>query len=330
MPSGYFCLMKGRRVVKYAYLQSGVDLSGYGYEILSAIFKDTILQWVDKQIAYNQKLYGIKAPSPNFSLTWIKKTAANKSWENSDFYKYSYEYNINTGVLRVYSYGDLFLTIYKKDYEKYLFFFEHASNLIPYFQYDSDLMEYNYKTNIQNVIRKSSLEELEHILPLSKKERLELEDGHSTLSGHHIGSSDYLSSYIYSKKLRTSNYQEIGTRGFRKSVPFIVEKPYRNNTWNILVQLPYIQIPIASSFKSEKKAVAYLRDLIRRVPLSELFRFVEICDTLEYMYIHQNHHYEEMKLFLSSLEESFQNEPWYTPADHFTVKEIRQIYSLFT
>ena len=81
MTRGYICLIDGKKVTKYAYLQSDAYLDFYGVEILQAIMDNRIDAWMDKQIAYNHTCYGADEPSPHFTIDWIKRTKNNQDWE---------------------------------------------------------------------------------------------------------------------------------------------------------------------------------------------------------------------------------------------------------
>lgn len=327
MTRGYICLTDGKKVTKYAYLQSDAYLDFYGVKILQAIMENRIDAWMDKQIAYNHECYGVDEPSPYFTIDWIKKTKNNQDWERADFYSYTYEYNLKTGTLKVYTSGDLSVTVKRDEYEKYLFYFENASAISHYLRYDPEIMEYDLKKPIKTIIKNSSLEELQQFFEESKKERLEVENAHRVLAGHFRGSNVYESSFVYSKDFRTSDYYHSSKRGYNKKVPFIVEKPYMSTKWNILVQLPYIRVSVASGFSSEKKAVEHIRSIIKQVGVDKLLRFGEVSNTLSRFY--KENKYDELSEYISHLEELYTKEPWYTPAGEFTTEKIRRHYKMY-
>lgn len=324
MTRGYICLIDGKKVTKYAYLQSDAYLDFYGVEILQAIMDNRIDAWMDKQIAYNHTCYGADEPSPHFTIDWIKRTKNNQDWERSDFYSYTYEYSLKTGTLKVYTSGDLYVTVKREEYEKYLFYFKNDSAISHYLHYNPETMEYDYKKPIKKIIKNSSLEDLQQFFEESKKERLELENAHRVLAGHFRTLSDYESCYVYSKNFLTSDYYHSDKRGYQKKVPFIVEKPYRSTKWDVLVQLPYIRVPVASGFSSEKKAVEHIRSIIKQVGVDKLLRFGEVSNTLSCFY--KENRYDELQEYISQLEESYQKSPWYIPGGSFTPKEIRNHY----
>lgn len=324
MTRGYVCITNSGKVVKYAFLESDAYLEGYGIKILRAITGGYIDAWIDKQIAYNHACYGAYHPSPSFTIDWIKRTKNNQNWERANFPSYSYEYNLKSGTLKVYTSGDLNVTVRKEEYEKYSFYFKNASAISHFLRYNPENMEYDYKKSVKNIVQKSSLEELKQIFELSKKERLELENNHRVLSGHFRTLSDYESCYVYSKNFRTSDYYHSDKRGYLKKVPFIIEKPYRNNKWNVLVQLPYTRITVASGFSSEKEAVECIRSIIKGVGVDKLLHFGEISNTLSRFY--KENKRAELKEFISHLEDLFEEKPWYTPAGKFTAEEIKNHY----
>lgn len=322
--NGYVCLTRnGETVSKYAYLESNAYLKGYGVDILQAIMDNCIDAWMDKQIDFIHENLSEDIPSPNFTIDWIKRTKYNQDWKSTDFCPYTYEYHLETGTLHVYTNGELYLTVEKVEYEKYLFYFKNASAISDYLRYSPETMKYDCQKNVNNIIKNSRLEDLKEFFEASKMERLVLEDGHCALDGHFNGPTDYESCYVYSKKFRTSDYYSNG-RGCRKEVPFMVEKPRMENKWNVLVMLPYTRALIASGFASEDEAVAYIRSIIKEMGVDKLLRFGEILERLTWLY--EQERYIELSDYISNLEEMYQTSPWYTPAGKFTAEEIKTYY----
>lgn len=319
---GYVCLTRnGKTFSKCAYLESNAYLKGYGVLILQAVMENRIDTWVDQQIDFIHENLSKNIPSPYFTMDLFKRTKY--SPYGTEFCPYNYEYNLETGTLTVYANGELYLTVKKGEYEKYLFYFKNSSAISDYLRYNPKTMDYDYRKNVNRIIKKSSLEELQYFFELAQKERLELENCHRALAGHFNGPTEYESSYVYSKRFRTSEYFSAG-RGCRKEVPFLVEKPCMNDKWNVLVELPYARILIASGFSSEKKAVEHIRSTIKNIGVEKLLRFGEVLEKLTWFY--EQNKYAELKDYISHLEKMYRENPWYTPDDRFTAEEIQSYY----
>ena len=302
MTRGYVCIVEGTKILKVAYLESDAYLKYYGKNILVSITNGTIDEWMENQIHYNHEIYGNEEPDKNFSLDWIRKGKNNKDWRISDFVEYGYLYNIKTNILKVYYCGKLLYTIKNEEFEKYLYFFENDWAISTYLSYDKEKMNYDY-TKVPSLIKKASMSDLELYEVLSHDVRMELDDTHSCLPGH----DPSFEHYVYKKFFTTSRFLKSG-----EGICFICEKRYKK--WDVLVQLPYVRVTLATSFSSEKKAVEFIRQEIRKVGIDKLLRFVKICDFLE---IHMPF----------DLETEWEKEPWYTPSGYFTVKDIKRNYT---
>lgn len=311
MTIGYVCVVNGTKIKKVAYLQSDAYLSCYGLEILQAITNDAINAWMDKQIAYNHECYGRTEPSPRFSLLWIKRGKENKDWDRYDFSEYGYLYNEKDGSLKVYSYGDLVLTVREEDREKYLYYFQYSNQIDGWLRYDAEKLDDNYKKSIKKLIKDASIETLKEWVEEAAKPRLELSDVHCLCAGHTM---EYP---IYQKSLRrTDNYA--------RSVKFIVAKSRFSKKWEVMVQLPYCRAVVQRNFSSESKATDFIRSLAKANP-QKLMRMAEICMQIENAYC--NNEYDTLRSIVGSIDEIWEEEPWYTPNGSFTPQQIKNNYA---
>lgn len=311
MTRGYVCVVNGTKIKKVAYLQSDAYLSCYGLKILQAIKDGTIDTWMDKQIAYNHECYGSSEPSPQFSLLWFRKGKENKDWDKYDFVEYGYLYNEKDGSLKVYSCGNLVLAVSQEDREKYLYYFQHYSQIDSWLRYDEEKLDENYKKPIKNLVKEASIEMLKEWVEESEKPRLELSDTHCLCAGHTM---EYP---IYQKLLRMSN-------DYGKTVKFIVAKDRFSKKWEVMVQLPYCRAVIQRNFSSESKATDFIRSLAKANP-QKLMRMAEICIQIDNAYI--NNERDTLRGIMRSLDEMWEEEPWYTPNGSFTPQQIKNNYA---
>ena len=169
MTRGYVCVVEGRKVAKYAYLNSDAYLSGYGLEILQSVTNGTLDEWLENQIQNNHMMYGDKEPDPRFSLNWIRKSKETKEWRDSDYCEYGYIYIPKTGVLKVYNYGKLLCVITPECRDKYLYYFDREVKLLSAICYDDSKLALDFEREKPFIksIAQMSLHELEKYDELS-------------------------------------------------------------------------------------------------------------------------------------------------------------------
>ncbi len=124
-------------------------------------------------------------------------------------------------------------------------------------------MDYDYDKPLGSIIADASIEDMKNYFEKGNAPRLELSDYHFTVVGHSPETPHYL------KRFRVSTNPLY-------SIDFIVTKEM-NDTWNILVELPYSRSNVANGFSSEEAAVRYLRSFIRKKIKKNLY------DTLRLM-----------------------------------------------
>ena len=313
MTRGYAVLANGKEIKKVAYLMSDACLSGYGLKILKALSENKAGEWFDSQISYNHECYVDSEADKKFTLDWIRpsKRTREEKWKSSYFMEYGYLVNARTGELKVYNYGKLIHTVKRDDYGKYLYYFENNFEIDAVICYDSEKMDYNWNKSLKSHIADASLEELKELRAKADMERNELSDTHLIMPGHSINRP------VYGKRYRTSKD--------RREVMFITEKDRWSRKWSVLIQLPYIRVPIQNGFSSEKKAVECIRKIIRKVGSGKLKRFAEISERVTELY--KNNRHSELKEVLDRLQTEWDKNPWYIPGGYFTVEQIRREYS---
>mgnify|MGYP001025779280 CR=1 FL=1 len=307
MPSGYFCIVNEKKVEKAVYLNNDADISCYGFEILKAIIDNKLNEWVRKTKGYTPQ-FGTSVSA--FSLDWIRMNPNVKKdqYDKYDFYENGYIYNSKTGMLKVYIYGELIYSIPENERKKYLYFFKYADTITPYLCYNPEKMDYDYDKPLGSIIADASIEDMKNYFEKGNAPRLELSDYHFTVVGHFPETPHYL------KRFRVSTNPLY-------SIDFIVTKEM-NDTWNILVELPYSRSNVANGFSSEEAAVRYLRSFIRKNK-EELIRYIEIDAMYSYWYLTANMDF--IGIF-NTLDEEWKKAPWYTFNDAFSVNAIKEKY----
>ena len=308
MPSGYFCIVNGKKVEKAVYLNSDAYLSGNGFEILKSIIDSKLKEWIRETEEYTSQ-FG--TPVSAFSLDWIRKNS-NVKMDKYDFYEYGYIYNSKTGMLKVYNFGKLIYSIPKNEREKYLYFFKYADEIGSYLCYNPEKMDYNYNKPLKSIIANASIDELKEYVEKGNAPRMELSNYHSIVVGHSTEAPHYLKKFTVSNKpWRSAN--------------FIVAKPYVRSTWEILIQLPYIRSYVATGFPTEAAAVKRLRAIISDNK-ERLIRYMDISD----MYRNWQHQKNtDLESVFAMLDEEWEKAPWYTFGSSFSVSTIKANYRRF-
>ena len=312
MTRGYACLIDGKEVKKVAYLQGDAYVRGYGLKILKAVCDDKLEDWFDKQVHYNHECYGNNEPDPNFSLNWIRKSPETKGWLPYDFCEYGYVYNVRTGELKIYHYGSLLCVVKKEERDKFLFAFEHDSEIESGYFYNAESMSYNFKNwerRFRKLVEESSVAELQGYVDACKVPRPILGDSHLVLPGY----SD--NHPVYGKPFHVDG--EVEEHG---EVMFICEKQAWSSKWDVLIQLPCVRAYIAHDFASEKKAVDYIRIYIRKVGTDKLVRFAQISDMYKEAV---KGGYNKTRDFSEQLQQEWDKESWVAPGGGFTVRDIQ-------
>ena len=314
MTSGYVCVLTGSKVDKVAYLSSDAYLSWYGLAILEAITKNNLDKYLDGIIEDIRAKYSKDYnPCDGFCLDWIRESKSSRSngFTRKDYEEYGYIVEAKTGILKVYKVGKLIFTVRPEEREKYLYYFEHYSEIDAFLCYDASKLTYDWRKSPKNAVKEASLTQLKEWVELSSEERDVLDDTHFLLRGSSTENP------IYGKSYGTSKMMEL--------VQFFVYKPYLSNKWGIMVQLPFEKAVIRKEFSSEKKAVEEIRNIIRKTDRAAFRKFAELSDKLVNAY--KNSHFEELRTLLDELETIYDEQPWFLSESEFSIEKIRKHYS---
>ena len=298
MTRGYLCIVEKGEVKSVCFLSSDAYLSYYGLEILEAVIRGDIEQYVS-DMRKNTASYGKKGdPCRGFMIEWI-----NGNKDESE--EKGYIYDSKTGVLKAYERGSLLYTVKPEERERYKYIFANDCKLETVLSYDAEKMSYHFES-VKNAkrIAKMTDSELEYIVAKYDEERLELDDTHCVMPGHYVGHE------VYRKLFRSSDCK-------RNPLEFIVEHCF--GRWCVLLQTPFGRYRIiAKDFGSEAGAVKAIRELIRTIDTEKFFRLSQLFS--EYKEAKGDEEKEEA--LINSLKERWEKEPWYTGGGNITVNSI--------
>ncbi|MBE6021900.1 MAG: hypothetical protein E7231_01550 [Cellulosilyticum sp.] len=317
MTRGYVCITKGKNeIVNVAYLSSDAYLSWYGLQILKAIENATVNHginaWVENQRNKNIACNGNDNDCKNFALNWIKPDRMSRSIDDWTYAEYGYIYDSSNYYLKVYHYGKLLLTVDTDNLEeinKYLYLFEKETEIYRAISYDEDLLD--DVIDFSKAIKIAAKEDLsalkQHVADYERLERIYLDDTHCIAPGHRNDRQ------VYQKRLSSTSSDN--------TLKFIIEhdcSEYYNNGWQVLIQTPFVRIPIAiagkSRFSSEKALMKNLRLFVKE-NANKLFRLACIMD----MYIAQYKDNGDIKgLFLDKLDTAWDEQPWFVYQGYMT------------
>ena len=311
MTSGYVCEVVDTKVERVAFLPADAGLSWYGIRILDAIAEGVISEWIN-----TKKAESTRDITEGFNLSWVRHTKDNRDWNRSDFAEYGYVYNRKAHKLSIYHYGTLVCIVKPQEaeeYAKYHYYFGHYNEIESILRYNCKTMSYDYKKSLKSRITEASLSQLMEWVDQAAEPRAELEDLHCIMPGH----APERAVYVYGKNFSVSNVP-------MRHIWFICEKPFMENKWDVLIQLPYKRVCIARKLSSERAAVNELRRIIRSVDIKRLIRFEEINDLIT-----TADRLNQLQEVLPILDKEWE-QPWFTPNGQFSPQEIRKHYSYFS
>ena len=265
MTRGYACIINDKEIKRVAYLPSDAYLSGYGLEILKKIIAGKLDEWFTTQIKYNQEVYIGTEPDPKFQLNWIKKDKESRSYDDWNYSEYGYIFDEKTGVLKVYHRGDILYTVKLDEYEKYAYFFENDGAVEDALTYDPEKLSFGdcYSSAVRKKIAGMSIEELKVVVKKAKTMPMPvLDDYHCVAAGHSFDRP------VYIKRFRSNG----------KELEFIAERSRWSKKWLVLIQTPFIRVPILEDFGSETGAVKAIRKLILDRGYKKFERLAEIFE----------------------------------------------------
>ncbi len=318
MTRGYVCIITGKKVVNVAYLNSDAYLSWYGLQILKAIDKATVDKginaWVENQRNENIACYGNDDDCKNFALNWIKPDKVSRAIADWTYVEYGYIYDASNYNLKVYHRGKLIVTIDTDNLDeinKYLYLFEKEDEIYKAISYDEDMLA--DVVNFDKVIKIAAKKDLSELKGLVSKdettEKIYLSNYHCIATGHRTGHE------VYQKEVEWL----FGSNSERLN--FIVEHDtteYSDYGWRVLIQTPFVRIPIRvngkNRFSSEKNLMKSLRNFVKDNS-TKLFRLAYLMN-----------YYERRKIeldipdFISMLEPFWEEGHWFV-SDGYLTKE---------
>lgn len=287
MTRGFVVLMKNGKIFKVVYSGSDSYPSNLGIFLLEAFEKDNIekifmnINSIDDEDlsleADNEdaicSLYG--DDSRRFNSYKIRKEflIKNKSNINEYFLDYTYMYDINKKILKVYSYGELLYSIRKEDIQLYKFLFNN-NELFYSICYNSKTasLDKDFNKEIKKVMRKNpSIEDLKNIH--HKEPKIFISTGK-------IGDV-WDNSY---KKLVKDKKSYIAT--------FIIMESF--GKYELLIQLPFIRNCIFKGTSSPKSCEKKLIEIVKS-NTDKLINFKKAC----YLYQKYEKNIKELDLTLS-------------------------------
>ena len=323
MTRGYVCMVSGKKILKVAYLPSDAYISYFGYIILSAIcnvapvlaYGDPkavdLNTWMDLQIEENHRDYDDE-PSPNFSLNWIRKSKESKElgYENYDYSEYGYLYDTNTGVLKIYNYGNLKYTVKPEDREKYLYIFKNYENIWIAIHYDHDTFKYLFNWPDKELLQNADMATLQEWNEDGQKPLLFLDDDHTIDVWHR----DTKPSYTKRLSYRSNN--------INLSVNFIAHKFFdQTKSWQLSVQLPWCRVDVFNDwFTSERSVMKRFREFISANE-EKIICFLQVCNEVSGIINDKNS--EKAKEYLNTLDTEYEKAPWVTFNGNFKPDKIR-------
>ena len=264
MTRGFIVLMKNGKILKIVESYGDSYLSGLGLNVLDIFeqnrfeeaFKDILP--VDLEDGYNDDceiapisvvLGEATTDKPLKSCALTKDgLIASKNNENSYFYNYSYIYDISKDILKVYYYGNLYLTIKREDIPFYRYFIA-KDELYKELSYDEKTcaLSKDYIKEVKKFLKTNpTIEDIDNIVN-NFKVKLFISTGKI---------ADCWGNGSYKKVITDTNYNEVAT--------FIVSKESWSKKWHLSIQLPFIRNTIfygtTSNASCEKKLMEIVKN----------------------------------------------------------------------
>ena len=305
MTRGFFVKTASKKIIKAGYSNSDSYEEYCGLQFLNSIIDSKEETFIDTL-----------EPCEDFTMDLITK-GEELSPGNYFKFDYGYVYNKNTGTLKVYHFCVPIYTIKTNDpseIEKYRYLFENTEAVKSVGLYNAAKYDYIYDRNYavyKKIVKESSLEDLKKYSERFKEERIVLDDSHCVMNGHR---SDH---QVYQKRL-SSNVRD-------SFLDFIAENDSfmgRSYGWQILIQSPFVRVPVSISFTSEKAAVNHIRELIDYKAdllfrLGDIFHKISDAIVLKDKAVLAN-------LVNGGLESLWQEEPWFIYNGYFTAKWLKK------
>ena len=311
MTRGYFVYEKNSRIVKAAYIPSDAYVGGDTCrEILMAFYEGRELELLEKMErgVSKRSVEGIRPE-------WYRKTSKSKS----DDYFEEYGSVLRGKTLIVYHYGEMLFSTKRGDAYIWAKISDNVQKFELTYLYSDEKLDYNwnqlprmYRDLSERIKNGATYEELASTL------RSEDPDSAFILTDSHMISSTYTVQYpSYVKTLRCGNGKE---------VKFYAEK-FPGQRWHLLVQCPFVQIPVGKDFASEKACVNHLRTLIRE-NRDAMSAYADVCsyisEILTEMRIQEYSPEIEGKVssLRNELKRKERSNPWFLHNTQFSIESI--------
>ena len=224
-------------------------------------------------------------------------------------------YNEKTGILKVYYYGKLLLTVKPEEREKYLYIFEKEDKIYNALSYDAEKMDNVLSfVDTMKAAAKLSLDELKDIAKKAEEERYYLSDTHCIAAGHYVGHETYQKEFSSSDSSKTSLY-------------FIVQHNEWSRDWQVLLQTPFARLRVCinlrtrkGGYSSEKTAVRAIKERIKTVGPEKMLRLAEIFNE----FTKATDSASESAAFAAKLGEEWIKSPWWVPSEQLSVLELKK------
>ncbi len=140
MTKGYFVIEGNGKIRKATYLVSDAYLdNGYGEQIIRAFAEKRELEFLEQ--TYQKLDLTDKRNIQSLQPEWYRKTThSNKG----DIFS-EYAYVVRKEKLRVYHYGKLLFCLKREDAEIWLYLLENMQQLVDYFLYSDERLEYQWE-----------------------------------------------------------------------------------------------------------------------------------------------------------------------------------------
>ena len=239
MTKGYFVIEGNGKIRKATYLVSDAYLdNGYGEQIIRAFAEKRELEFLEQ--TYQKLDLTDKRNIQSLQPEWYRKTThSNKG----DIFS-EYAYVVRKEKLRVYHYGKLLFCLKREDAEIWLYLLENMQQLVDYFLYSDERLEYQWEKYfsmfqfLQKKIEEGFCQqEFQQYMRKEGKNLAFFRDEHLV--------------DVWDRYDRPA-YQKIWKKGNRE-ILFIVTKQER--IWRAYIQGPYSRIAVFQQCSSEKKNV---------------------------------------------------------------------------
>lgn len=305
MTKGYFVIEGNGKIRKATYLVSDAYLdNGYGEQIIRAFAEKRELEFLEQ--TYQKLDLTDKRNIQSLQPEWYRKTThSNKG----DIFS-EYAYVVRKEKLRVYHYGKLLFCLKREDAEIWLYLLENMQQLVDYFLYSDERLEYQWEKYfsmfqfLQKKIEEGFCQqEFQQYMRKEGKNLAFFRDEHLV--------------DVWDRYDRPA-YQKIWKKGSRE-ILFIVTKQER--IWRAYIQGPYSRIAVFQQCSSEKK----MCDMIRLELRKESLKFEQYAKITAYVskiakeLFSQKINLEEVQQYL---QEEQQRTPWYLCKGALSISNI--------